>query len=96
MSRIIIDTNDLGVDEVQAMNMPLKDVVDLSKKKEEEKRLKLEAKERERQQKEYERARKKASSKTTAIDKVANSAMSAIGREVGRSLIRGVLGTFKR
>ena len=63
---------------------------------EEEKRLKLEAKERERQQKEFERARKRASSKTTAIDRVANSAMNAIGREVGRSLIRGVLGTFKR
>ena len=63
---------------------------------EEEKRLKLEAKERERQEKEFERARKRASSKTTAIDRVANSAMNAIGREVGRSLIRGVLGTFKR
>ena len=49
---------------------------------EEEKRLKLEAKERERQQKEFERARKRASSKTTAIDRVANSAMNAIGREV--------------
>ena len=64
--------------------------------KEEEKRLKAEAKERERQEKELERAKKKSSSKLTPVDRVTNSAMSAIGREVGRSLIRGILGSLKR
>ncbi len=64
--------------------------------KEEKKRLKEEAKERERQVKELEKLKKKASSKLTPADRVANSAMSAIGREVGRSLIRGILGSLKR
>ncbi len=64
--------------------------------KEEEKRLKAEAKEREKQEKELERSKKKASSKLTPVDRVTNSAMSAIGREVGRSLIRGILGSLKR
>ncbi len=64
--------------------------------KEEEKRLKEQAKERERQEKELQAAKKKASSKLTPVDRVTNSAMSAIGREVGRSLIRGVLGSLKK
>jgi hypothetical protein len=64
--------------------------------KEEEKRLKAEEKEREKQAKELEKARKKTSSKMTAVDRVTNSAMSSIGREIGRSLIRGVLGSLKR
>ena len=64
--------------------------------KEEEKRLKAEAKEREKQEKELERSKKKASSKLTPVDRVTNSAMSAIGREVGRSLIRGILGSLIR
>ena len=64
--------------------------------KEEAKRLREEEKERERQEKELEKLKKKASSRLTPVDRVTNSAMSAIGREVGRSLIRGVLGTFKR
>lgn len=66
------------------------------KVKEEERKLKAEEKEREKQQKELERVQKKANSRLTPVDRVTNSAMSAIGREVGRSLIRGVLGTFKR
>lgn len=75
--------------------------------KEDEKKLKLEEKERERQQKELEKerekqlkeleqAKKKASSKLTPTERVTNSAMSAIGRELGRSLMRGVLGSLKR
>lgn len=36
------------------------------------------------------------SNKTTPLEKVANSAMSSIGREIGRSLIRGILGSLKK
>ena len=57
----------------------------------------LAAKEREKleQQKEKE---KKATSKrrTSAGRKVANSALNAVGREVGRSFTRGLLGTLKK
>ncbi len=65
-------------------------------RQQEEKRLQKEEKEREKQAKELEKARKKTSSKMTAVDRVTNSAMSSIGREIGRSLIRGVLGSLKR
>ena len=64
--------------------------------KEEEKRLKAEEKEREKQERELQRSQKKTSSRLTPVERVANSAMHAIGREVGRSLIRGILGTLKR
>lgn len=40
-------------------------------------------------------ARKSPESKT-AFEKAANSAVTAIGREIGRSLIRGLLGSLKR
>lgn len=39
---------------------------------------------------------KKSSSRMTPVERVTSSAMSAIGREIGRSLIRGVLGSLKR
>lgn len=67
---------------------------------EEEKRLEkerlAEGKAREKEQKELERLRNKKSSRLTPVDRVTNSAMSAIGREIGRSLIRGILGSLKR
>jgi DNA helicase HerA-like ATPase len=64
--------------------------------KEEEKRLKAEERERERQRKELEKTMKKSTNRLTSVERVTNSAMSAIGREVGRSLIRGILGTLKK
>lgn len=70
------------------------------KRLEEEKQLAKERLEEERQrakeQKELEKLRSKKSSRVTPVDRVANSAMSAIGREIGRSLIRGILGSLKR
>src|SRR5690606_1759212 len=38
----------------------------------------------------------KKSNRITPVERVTNSAMSAIGREIGRSLIRGVLGSLRR
>lgn len=38
----------------------------------------------------------KRSSRMTPVERVTNSAMSAIGREIGRTLIRGVLGSLRR
>jgi len=64
--------------------------------REEEKRLKAEEREREKQRKELEKSLKKASTRLNPMEKVANSAMNAIGREVGRTLIRGILGTIKK
>lgn len=45
-----------------------------------------------------EKASKKAVGrpKTSLIEKATNSAVTAIGRELGRSILRGVLGSFKR
>lgn len=45
-----------------------------------------------------EKASKKAAGrpKTSMVEKAANSAVTAIGRELGRSILRGVLGSFKR
>ncbi|NMA65079.1 MAG: DUF853 family protein [Clostridiaceae bacterium] len=56
----------------------------------------------ERTQKEQEIAQKKKESKkspgrpkTSFVEKAANSAVTAIGRELGRSIIRGILGSLK-
>ncbi len=45
-----------------------------------------------------EKASKKAAGrpKTSMVEKAANSAVTAIGRELGRSILRGILGSFKR
>jgi len=39
---------------------------------------------------------RKSPERKTAFEKAANSAVTAIGREIGRSLIRGLLGSLKR
>jgi len=69
-------------------------------RQEDEKRRNEEEKEREKEykqrEKEYKQRQKSSRSKTSPIDKVTNSAMSTIGREIGRSLIRGILGSLKR
>ena len=59
-------------------------------RKEQEKIRKAEEKEAERQRKEKERK-----FKNSIVGKVANSAVNTIGREVGRSLIRGIMGSLK-
>ena len=59
-------------------------------RKEQEKIRKAEEKEAERQRKEKERK-----FKNSIVGKVANSAVNTIGREVGRSLVRGILGSLK-
>ena len=61
----------------------------------EKERLELE-KMKAKEAKELEKLKSKRSSRMTPVEKVTNSAMSAIGREIGRSLIRGVLGSLKR
>ena len=59
---------------------------------------KLAQKERERAEKEKakEEKAKQAKKKTSASSKVANSALNAVGREIGRSFTRGLLGTLKK
>ena len=59
-------------------------------RKEQEKIRKAEEKEEERKRKEKEKK-----FKNSIVGKVANSAVNTIGREVGRSLIRGILGSLK-
>jgi hypothetical protein len=44
----------------------------------------------------YQKSKSKKSTRMTPTQKAANSAMSAIGREIGKSLIRGILGSLKR
>ncbi|WP_312833039.1 helicase HerA-like domain-containing protein [Sedimentibacter saalensis] len=50
---------------------------------------------KEKEEKKYQKNIKK-SNRMTPTEKAANSAMSAIGREIGKSLIRGILGSLKR
>ena len=59
---------------------------------------KLAQKERERAEKEKakEEKAKQAKKKSSASSKVANSALNAVGREIGRSFTRGLLGTLKK
>ena len=59
-------------------------------RKEQEKIRKAEEKEEERKRKEKEKK-----FKNSIVGKVANSAVNTIGREVGRSLVRGILGSLK-
>ena len=57
----------------------------------------LAAKEKEKLEKQKEKEKKATSKRrTSAGRKVANSALSAVGREVGRSFTRGLLGTLKK
>jgi DNA helicase HerA-like ATPase len=44
----------------------------------------------------YSKSKSEKSTRMTPTQKAANSAMSAIGREIGKSLIRGILGSLKR
>ena len=56
----------------------------------------LKRKEAEKRAKERERARKASARKNSALGKAASSAASAVGREVGKQLMRGLLGSLKR
>ena len=57
----------------------------------------LAAKEKEKLEKQKEKEKKATSKRrTSAGRKVANSALNAVGREVGRSFTRGLLGTLKK
>jgi len=65
-----------------------------------EKEEKERQKQREKEEKERERALKKAAARTssrkTLVERAADNVVGTIGREVGRSLIRGILGSLKR
>lgn len=62
-----------------------------------EKERKEKEKIRKQQEKEMEKyAKSKKSNRMTPTERAANSAMSAIGREIGRSLIRGILGSLRK
>lgn len=54
-----------------------------------------EVKEREEKERDKKNSNRK-SNRLTSTERIANSAMSAIGREIGRTLIRGILGSLKR
>lgn len=62
-------------------------------RRKEEERIK---KEKEREKKAKEKARSKRSTRKSALSKASSSAMNTIGREVGKSLVRGVLGGRKK
>lgn len=76
------------------------EVIQEIREEEEEARLKEEErlkKEKEREKKEKERSRGRRSSRSkSALSKATSSAMNTIGREVGKSLMRGLMGSLKR
>lgn len=69
---------------------------------EEKKRLEAEKKEAEKKQKETEKKEREAEKKKAAarkknpVGKIFDSAVSSIGREIGRSIARGILGSIKK
>ncbi|MBR4466753.1 MAG: DUF853 family protein, partial [Clostridia bacterium] len=72
-----------------------------AKRKEEEEKLKEEeakrkAKEKEEKEKEKAKAKKKSSKKSSFLGKAASSTATTIGRELGRSATRGLLGVLKK
>lgn len=62
-------------------------------RRKEEERIK---KEKEREKKAKEKARSKRSTRKSGLSKASSSAMNTIGRELGKSLVRGVLGGRKK
>ncbi len=58
-------------------------------------REKEEARERREAEREADRRERELKKKFAAVNKVASSAMSQIGREVGRKVVRGIFGNFK-
>ena len=67
----------------------------VSEEEAEEKRKAEEEKEKEKEKKEKEKAASKKKTQS-AVGKVASSTMNSIGREIGKSLSRGLLGTLKK
>ena len=65
-----------------------------ARRKEEEAQREKEEKEREKEEKQREKERA-ARKKANPLNKVLSSAASTVGREVGRQLVRGILGSLK-
>lgn len=63
---------------------------------EKEKAAKAKEKEKADRAKEKEKAKKSSSRKKSTFSKVADSAMSSVGREIGRQIGRGLFGTIKK
>ncbi len=64
---------------------------------ENEEKVKEEAKAKEQEEKEKAKAKKKTASgrkKTSALEKMVNSTANTIGREIGKKVVRGILGNF--
>ncbi|HWQ29665.1 MAG TPA: helicase HerA-like domain-containing protein [Negativicutes bacterium] len=89
----------------QAAETAEKERIELQKQQEKEakerqKQLELEEKEREKEEKEREREIRRTetrrSSRKSLVERAADNVVGTIGREVGRSLIRGILGSLKR
>ena len=66
-----------------------------SEKEEKERQKQLEKEEKERER-EVRRATTRTSNRKTLVERAADNVVGTIGREVGRSLIRGILGSLKR
>lgn len=96
---------DTAVDSESAYEIITKDKAEADKKAAEEQEKALKEKEKLEKQKEKEKAAKEKEKKKTqtakkrknsALGKVASSAANTVGRELGRSIIRGILGIFKK
>ena len=90
-----------AVDEESAYEVLMAEALEAQQEAEEEARRKEEEKAREKEEKEREkeekqRAKEKAArKKNNPLNKVLSSAASTMGREVGKKLVRGILGSLK-
>lgn len=64
--------------------------------KEEQERQKQREKEEKERERDHRRAATRTSNRKTLVERAADNVVGTIGREVGRSLIRGILGSLKR
>ena len=89
-----------GVYEQSVENVSAYEIInEVNELEEEEKRKAEEEKEKEKEKEKAAKEKEKAASKKktqSAVGKVASSTMNSIGREIGKSLSRGLLGTLKK
>lgn len=88
------DKYDTAIDRESAYEILQKKAI--QEKEEEQQEQDKKEKEKEQAKKEKESRKSTGRQKTTLIEKATSSAVTAIGRELGRSIFRGILGTFKK
>ncbi len=90
------DKYDIAIDRESAYEILQKKALQEQEKEQQEKEKEEKEKEQKKKEKESRQSTSSGRKKTSLIEKAASSAVTAMGRELGRSIFRGILGTFKK